>query len=102
MATVCGHFRVKYDQPTRDLGEHESIALLIHELTDAVLVVLDRRAAMLALAELGPGRVVSPFDFWHWLRAEDIIDQAAFEKLCTEVLRKDQGFPGLPVRFRTG
>ncbi len=55
---------------------------------------------MIALAELGPGRVASPFDDWDWLRAEGVIDQDGFDVLCDRVLIEDAGFPGRPLRFR--
>lgn len=98
--TLWGHLRKQQALASRDLGENESIALLIHEMADAVFVVLDRKAAMVAWAELGHGRVASPFDYWDWLRAEGVIDQAAFDLLCERVTREDTGLPGIPVRFR--
>lgn len=99
-ATLWAHLRKSSALATRDLGEDESIALLAHELADLVFVVLDRKAAMVALAELGPGRVASPFDYWDWLRAEGVVDTAEFDQLCEQVLKDDSGFPGRPVRFR--
>lgn len=98
--TLWGHLRTSSALATRDLGEDESIALLVHDLQELVFVVLDRKAAMVALAELGPGRVASPFDYWDWLRSEGIVDASGFDLLCARVLAEDSGFPGRPVRFR--
>jgi len=98
--TLWTHLRASSTLASRDLGEDESIALLIHELKDLVFVVLDRKAAMVALAELGPSRVASPFDYWDWLRAEGMVDETTFDKLSARVLKEDSGFPGRPVRFR--
>lgn len=98
-AMLWAHLRTNTTLASRDLAEDEAIALLSREVSDGVLVVLDRKAAMVALAELGRGRVASPFDYWDWLRSERIVDQAAFDALCDATLREDAGFPGKPVRF---
>lgn len=98
-ATLYGHLRPDTTTATRDLGEDESIALLIHDLPDVVLVLIEIRATRVALAELGHGRVATPFDYWAWLRDEGVIDGAAFDDLCVRLVKKDAGFKR-PVRFR--
>lgn len=50
-----------------DLGEHEAIAWGLTISPEAVFVVCDKRAAVLALAELGRHRVCHPFEFWRAL-----------------------------------
>ncbi len=58
---------------TRDAGEDESIAWCLHEARLAVFVSLDKHATYLALAELGPGRISTPFDLFAELHAEELI-----------------------------
>lgn len=98
-ATLYSHLRPDTTTATRDLGEDESIALLIHDLPDVVLVLIEIRATRVALAELGYGRVATPFDYWAWLRDEGVIDGATFDDLCVRLLKKDTGLKR-PVRFR--
>ncbi|MCX4244752.1 hypothetical protein [Paraliomyxa miuraensis] len=66
--------RPRSSHATKNAGEDESIALLAHEITDGVFVTVDGKAALSALVELGPGRVISPFDCWRWLRDRGFID----------------------------
>jgi hypothetical protein len=99
-AMLWGHLRTSSTQSSRNLAEDEAIALLSREVHDGTLVILDRKAAMVALAELGRGRVASPFDYWDWLRSERVIDEGRFQTLCAATVREDTGLPGTPVRFR--
>jgi hypothetical protein len=99
-AMLWGHLRTSSTHSSRNLAADEAIALLSREVHDGVLVILDRKAAMVALAELGRGRVASPFDYWDWLRSEGIIDDGRFRDLCAATVHEDTGLPGTPVRFR--
>ena len=83
---------------TANLAEHESIAWALTDRPDAIFVAVDKRAALLALAELGCGRVAHAFDLWIHLRDQGLISQVQFEKLCEMTLNKDQSLPGVPRR----
>jgi len=83
----------------KDEGEHASIALCVHEAPEAMFVTTDKPAAYLALAELGPGRVATPFDLWADLRGRGLVSQEAFEALC-DGTRKRFRLPGVPERVR--
>jgi hypothetical protein len=85
------------DSPT-DLAEHESIVWALTERTDAILVTVDKKAAMLALAELGCGRVAHAFDLWLDLRDNHLVTDNQFAKLCQDTLRSDQGIKSMPLR----
>jgi len=67
--------------------------------SDAVFVTQDRRAAMLALAELGRSRVAHPFDLWLHLQDRDLIRRAEFKELCRRTVTADTGLPGVPWRL---
>jgi hypothetical protein len=97
--TLYSHLRPDETSATRDLGEDESIAVLLHDLPDAVFVLIEIRATRVALAELGHSRVATPFDYWAWLRDEGIIDGEAFDDLCNRLTKKDAGLKR-PLRFR--
>ncbi len=96
---IYGHLRRTLSGTDRHLGEDESIALLALELTDAVFVTMDKGATYQALAELGPGRVASPFDLWDDLRAESCIAPGEFDRLCDLTTKGDSGLAGVPLRF---
>lgn len=83
-----------------NMAEHESIAWAqIHGGPDTAFVCADKRAALIALAELGCGRVGHPFDVWidlferGWLLFEEL------QRLCnaTQAHLKDQ-LPRIPGR----
>jgi hypothetical protein len=65
---------------------------------EGVFVPADKRAAFLALAELGPGRVATPFDLWAHLKDGGLITTEQFTFLC-ERTAKGGGLPGVPLRF---
>jgi hypothetical protein len=96
---LLDYLRPDATNATRDLGEDESIAYCIEEARDATFVTMDKRAAYIALSELGPGRVAVPFDLWHWLRSEGLITSAECATLCEVTLRQDNGLPGIPRRW---
>ncbi len=82
-------------------GEDQSIALCRHELPSAIFVTGDARAALVALAELGLGRVATPFDLWAYLSAHGLIAAEERDKLDEATVRSKQGlFPGVPSRLR--
>jgi hypothetical protein len=111
-----------------NLAEHESIAWALTERRDAIFVAVDKRAALLALAELGCGRVAHAFDLYYYLRKssrgaqnisavvlrgsfgcggaalwihlkeQGLVSQAQFETLCQATYKNDQSLPGVPQR----
>jgi hypothetical protein len=93
------HLRPSSAAATHDLGEHVSIAFCAIERPDAIFVTQDKAAAYLALAELGPGRVSTPFDFWDEMRAEGLISHLHFEQLCRRTLASGSSLTGLPLRL---
>lgn len=93
---VFGHLRRTESRATANLAEHQSIAWLISESPEAVFVTEDKKAAFLALAELGRGRVAHSHDLWLYLRDKRLIDQTQFEKLCRASCRTDQS--RIPLR----
>lgn len=97
---LYAHLRKGTTSTTADLGEHESIAICATLRPDLIFVCQDRRATQIALAELGRGRVASPFDCWDALRQAGLIDDSGFDALSRLSLRGDGGLPGLPWRFR--
>jgi hypothetical protein len=99
---LFNHLRTRASNASRDLGEDASIAYCMGEDPEAVFVAMDKRAAYVALAELGTGRVASPFDCWAWLRDRGHITLGDFEALCARLLKVDVGLPGLPRRFLPG
>ncbi len=66
-----------------------------------IFVTLDKRAAMLALAELGRGRVAHAFDLWLHLRDSGLVDSTVFDALCQRTKRSDGALPGIPLRCRS-
>jgi hypothetical protein len=81
-----------------NLAENQAIAWALTERQEAVLVTVDKRAAMLALAELGRGRVAHAFDLWIELRQNDLISNDQFQHLCNATRAADQSLNSLPVR----
>jgi hypothetical protein len=98
-AYLANHLRPIATGATEDLGEHESIAWMLHEgPSDSVFVTLDKGAAFLALTELGRGRVASPYELWADLLRRGLIARAQFDSLCEQV---QKGWNlRLPPRFR--
>lgn len=83
---MVSQLRAYATRATADLGEHESIAWMLHEgPADSVFVTLDKGAAYLALVELGRSRVASPFDLWDDLEKQSLITRKEFEALCRRV-----------------
>jgi hypothetical protein len=58
----------------------------------------DNLFGALALAELGPSRVASPFDLWLDLRERQLISEKVFEQLLLKTT-KTSGLPDRPLRF---
>jgi len=86
-------------QPTKsdkNLAEHESIAWALAECPEAVLVTRDKRAAFLALAELGRGGAAHPSELWLQLRETRLVTEEQFKELCAETSRREQS----PVPLR--
>ncbi len=83
---------------TANLAEHESIAWALTDSDgDSVLVTRDKHAAMLALAELGRGRVCHPYDLFERLRSQGYLTQQQFEVLMNSTSRND---PSIPIPWR--
>jgi len=61
---VYEHLRRTASRATANLAEHQSIAWIISECPDAILVTEDKKAAFLALAELGSGCMAHSHDLW--------------------------------------
>lgn len=95
---VLNYLRQDTRSATRDLGEDESIAYCMVEAKDAVFVTMDKRAAFVALAELGPGRVATPFDLWGWLAEERMLNATVRTALFEASHGADRGLPGVPRR----
>ncbi len=81
------------------LAEHQAITWAAFNAPEAVFVTQDRHATVLALSELGMGRVAYPFDFWAYLMENELIGAAEFKELCVATRKQDGGLPGLPERL---
>jgi hypothetical protein len=71
-------------------AECDAIAWASVHVEDAVVVMEDKRAAFMALAELGRSRVAHPFDLWIELLESGAVSTADFEHLCERSRRKDR------------
>jgi len=98
--------RPKEASADKNLGEDASIALAATTERAAILVTLDKTAAFVALAELGPCRVCTPFDFWADLYVRGLIDDPCLHRLhgatCRQLGRLGGGRMGvfqMPGRF---
>jgi len=94
---LYGHLRLPWG-PVANAAEYQAIAWAIAQRQDAILVTLDKRAAMLGLAELGKGRVAHAFDLWLHLRDAGLVTKEQFTALCEATKRSDQALPGIPLR----
>lgn len=97
---LWGHLRPQAAASTRDMGEDASIAVCATDLPDAVFVTMDKRAAYIAIAELGGARVAAPFEVWAWLERSGLVTRAVYDALCAMTAKQDQGLSGVPLRFR--
>jgi hypothetical protein len=74
------------------------------QLPEAVFVTMDKGAAFVALAELGPARVATPFDVWSWLREQSLISAEQRRALDNATVDKDRGQrkkgPALRIPYR--
>lgn len=84
-----------------NLAENEAIAWSLTERSNTILVTVDKRAAMLALAELGRGRVAHAFDLWLYLREMNLLSSDQFDQLCNATKMSDQSLNNLPLRCQT-
>lgn len=91
-------YRTRRASTTRDAGEDASIAYCVREATSATFVTEDKDAALVALCELGKGRVISSYDLWAHLRDTVEISADDFNVLCRQSARK-LGFPSPPARL---
>jgi hypothetical protein len=104
VGSEAARFLFEYLRPhapraTKNLGEDAAIAYCAVERKDACFVTMDKGASFLALAELGSGRVATPFDLWDDLLSKGLIDPAEFLRLC-ELVYRSIGLPGVPQRIR--
>ncbi|HEU4539439.1 MAG TPA: hypothetical protein VFS00_35210 [Polyangiaceae bacterium] len=99
-AMLWEHLRPRAAEATKNLGEDVSIAVCATELPSAVFVAMDKRSVYVALAELGRGRVASPFDLWASLEQAGHISDAVFQGLCETTCKQDQGLVAVPKRFQ--
>lgn len=96
---LYNHLRRDAANATLDIGEDASIALCAVQMPAGVFVSMDQCATLIALGELGKGRVASAFDVWDELRNEGLISLADFNTFCQSTLRQNKGLPGVPRRF---
>lgn len=85
-----------------DKAEHECIAwALTHPDSETAFVCIDKKAVLIAMAELGCGRVADPFDVWLDLLGRNLVTSQEFASLCrnTWVHRRD-GLRRVPGRIR--
>ncbi|MCU0681495.1 MAG: hypothetical protein MUF34_04415 [Polyangiaceae bacterium] len=99
-AMLWGHLRPRAAEATKDLGEDVSIAVCATELPSAVFVAMDKRSVYVALAELGRGRVATPFDFWAFLVQAGHVSDVVFQRLCETTFKQDQGLGAVPKRLQ--
>jgi hypothetical protein len=92
------HLRPRAPSATKNLGEDVAIALAATELLDVVFVTLDKAAAFVALAELGPGRVSTPLDVWADLHRPRLITVVQRDEMTRRTVTHGS-LPGLPRRF---
>lgn len=86
---------------TANLAEHECIAWALTDPARAsVLVTQDKHAAMLALAELGRGRVCHPYELWEHLLSQGHLTPQQFDDLMNATSRRDRSIPAVPWRLR--
>ena len=80
---------------TANLAEHESIAWALADPAgkDSILVTRDKLAAMLALAELGRGRVSHPYEFFEYLFKKRYLTSQQFDDLAVSTRKADQSIP---------
>lgn len=86
---LYGHLR----QPSitdKNLAEHQSIAWALSQCPNAVLVTGDKRAAFLALAELGRGGAAHPSELWLHLHEQGLVSSTQFEELCRQTSLREQ------------
>jgi len=84
---------------TANLAEHESIAWAMTDPSgDSVVVSRDKHAVMLALTELGRGRVCHPYELFEYLLSRGYLAQQQFEDLKNIMSRSDQSIP-IPWRL---
>jgi hypothetical protein len=97
---LYGYLRTDSTHATKDLGEDASIAFCAMVRPDALFVTQDRAAALVALAELGPGRVATPFDLWHGLEEKALISRDQCQALCAATYKSAKNLlPGVPRRI---
>lgn len=83
------HFRQPGGE-TKNLAERQAIAWALTERPDAIFVVVDKRATVEALAELGRMRVAHAYDLWLALLDEGLITPQQCQILCESTRRSDQ------------
>ena len=84
---------------TAGLAECESIAwALTHPDQDSILVTRDKHAAMLALAELGRGRVCHAYELFEYLYSRGSLTQQKFKDLLEFTSKRDKSIP-VPLRL---
>lgn len=90
---LYSHFRTS--ATTANLAEHESIAWALADPAgkDSILVTRDKLAAMLALAELGRGRVCHPYEFFEYLLNNRYLTGQQFNDLVETTRKGDQSIP---------
>jgi len=97
---LYGYLRLDSTQATKDLGEDASIAFCATVMLDALFVTQDRAATLVALSELGPGRVATPFDLWHDLEEKALISRDQCQTLCNATYKSAKDLlPGVPRRI---
>ena len=93
---LYNHLRTSTSRPTTaNLAEHESIAWAMADPAgeDSIFVTRDKLAAMLALAELGRGRVCHPYEFFEYLFNRGYLTEQQFGDLVDLTRKADQSIP---------
>src|SRR5262249_45089007 len=99
-SVLYGHLRTRAATADKDIGEDVSIAVCATELPEAVFVTMDKRAAYVALSELGRGRVAAPFELWDELERSGLLTLETYKNLCEKTAKRDHGLAAVPRRHQ--
>jgi hypothetical protein len=96
---LYGHLRTGSSN-TANLAEHQSIAwALTHSDEETIFVTRDKHAAMVALSELGRGRVCHPYELFEYLCSRGCLTQQQFDNLKNSTKIQDQSIK-IPWRLQ--
>jgi hypothetical protein len=99
-AMLHNYLRQNATSARKDLGEDASVAFCALVQPEAVFVTQDQGAALVALSELGAGRVATPFDLWHDMARQGLVSPQQCKALCESTHKSVKDFlPGIPRRL---